>query len=304
MKTIIYYFLAIVLLTSCAQKEQRYFADSDEINTLKSGIDAYESGNWEAWKSNFADTAKVYVNSKEGMSVADRMVNIKNTAAAFSSYGFDRENEFIEMVLDKEDQTWVYYWAQHNGTLAANNKQLSFPVHLAVRFVDGKIVSEHIYFDATEMNNEMTAIASMSDMDKAINEGMTNIHQAWVNNNTELFNSYLDENISRSVNGTTEVTGRADYLAMVQSNHDMLSNIEIVLSDMSINHNTAQFKWTFSGKHDKDTAELKATNKDISVNGIAMWTFDSEGKATHEAVYFNPTEMNLQMGFTLQPPSE
>lgn len=304
MKNLIYYFLAIVLLTSCAQQEQRYFADSDEINTLKSGIDAYESGNWEAWKSNFADTAKIYVNSKEGMSVADRLVNLKGTAGAFSEYGFDRENEYIEMVLDKEDETWVYYWAQHNGKLAGNNKELSFPVHLAVRFIDGKIVAEHIYFDGTEMNNEMAAIASMSDMDKAVNEGMSNIHQAWINNNTEILNSYLDENITRSVNGVTEVEGRANYLAMVQANHDMLSNVDIVLSDIAINDNVAQFKWTFSGKHDKDTDDLKATNKDISVNGMAMWTFDSEGKATHEAVYFNPTEMNLQMGFTLQPPSE
>lgn len=304
MKTFIYYVLALVLVTSCAQSEQRYFAESDEINTLKSGIDAYESGNWEAWKSNFADTAKIYVNTKDGMSLSERMTNLKATAGAFSEYGFDRENEFIEMVLDKEGETWVYYWAQHNGTLAGNNKELSFPVHLAVRFVDGKIVAEHIYFDGTEMNNQMAAIASMSDMDKAINEGMTNIHQAWINNNTELFNSYLDENITRSVNGVTEVTGRDNYLAMVKSNHDMLSNVDIVISDMSTNDNTVQFKWTFSGKHDKDTDDMKATNKDISVNGIGMWTFDSEGKATHEAVYFNPTEMSLQMGFTLQPPTE
>mgnify|MGYP001814581812 CR=1 FL=1 len=100
MKTFIYYVLALVLVTSCAQSEQRYFAESDEINTLKSGIDAYESGNWEAWKSNFADTAKIYVNTKDGMSLSDRMTNLKATAGAFSEYGFDRENEFIEMVLD------------------------------------------------------------------------------------------------------------------------------------------------------------------------------------------------------------
>lgn len=304
MKTLIYYCLAIVLLTSCAQQEQRYFAESDEINTLKAGIDAYESQNWEQWKSHFADTAKIYVNSKEGMSVSDRLTNLKGTTEAFASYGFDRENEYIEMVLDKEDETWVYYWAQHNGTLSGNNKELTFPVHLSVQFIDGKIVAEHIYFDATEMTNEMTAIANMSDMDKAIQESMTNIHQAWVDNNTELFNTYADVNISRSVNGVPEVAGRDAYIEMVKGNHDMLSNIDITLNSMAVVDNTAHFTWTFAGKHDKDTEELKATNKDISVNGYAIWTFDSEGKATHEAVYFNPTEMNLQMGFTLQPPSE
>ncbi len=72
---------------------------------------------------------------------------------------------------------------------------------------------------------------------------------------------------------------------MVQSNHDMLSILDIELSNIAITNNVAQFKWKFSGKHDKDTDDLKATNKDFSVNGIAMWTVDSEGKTTNEAVY-------------------
>jgi hypothetical protein len=50
-------------------------------------------------------------------------------------------------------------------TIAANNKKIVFPVHLAVRFESGKIIEEHIYFDGTEMNNEMTALANMSSME-------------------------------------------------------------------------------------------------------------------------------------------
>ena len=39
--------LAIVLFTACEQKEQRYFAESAETKTLKAGIAAYESGDWD-----------------------------------------------------------------------------------------------------------------------------------------------------------------------------------------------------------------------------------------------------------------
>ena len=85
-------------------------------------------------------------------------------ANTMSSYGFNRDKEYIEMVLDKEDETWVYYWALHKGTLAANNKELSIPVHLAVQFVDGKIVEEHVYYDGTAMNAEFAKLTAVDDV--------------------------------------------------------------------------------------------------------------------------------------------
>ena len=152
--------LAIVLFVACQNQPQRYFAESAEINTLKAGIKAYESGDWDKWKSHFADTAKIYVNSTEAVNVKKRSEGLKNMASAMSSYGFIHDKgEYIEMVLDQEDETWVYYWATHKATLAANNKEVSVPIHLAARFVNGKIVTEHVYFDGTEMNAEFAALA-------------------------------------------------------------------------------------------------------------------------------------------------
>ncbi|WP_411768718.1 nuclear transport factor 2 family protein [Winogradskyella sp. A3E31] len=142
----------VVLFTSCQEQKQRYFSDSSEIETLKAGIKAYESGDWDTWRSHFADTAKIYVNSKEPMSLSERSENLSQMTTMMSSYGFDHSDDYIEMVLDKDDETWVYYWATHNGTFAANGKSLDLQVHLAVQFKDGKIVAEHVYYDATQMN--------------------------------------------------------------------------------------------------------------------------------------------------------
>ena len=55
--------LAVILFASCQKPEQRYFAESAEIDVLKAGIVAYEAGDWDTWKGHFADTAKIYVNS-------------------------------------------------------------------------------------------------------------------------------------------------------------------------------------------------------------------------------------------------
>jgi len=159
MKKLILLGLAVITLTACKQ-EQRYFAESEETNTLKAGIAAFESADWEKWQSHFADTAKIYNNSKDAISLADRLAELKDMTNAMSSYGFDHEDEYAEMVLDKEDETWVYYWASYNGIVAGSGKELSVPVHLAVQFVNGKIVEEHIYFDATEMNAQFAAVAA------------------------------------------------------------------------------------------------------------------------------------------------
>ena len=159
MKKLIYLVLIVLTIAACKQ-EQRYFSESEETNTLKAGIAAYEAADWETWQSHFADTAKIYVNSKDPMTLTDRVAGLKDMTKAMSSYGFDHDKEYVEMVIDKEHETWVYYWAQHNGTVAGSGKELSIPVHLAVQFADGKIVEEHIYFDATEMNAEFAAVAA------------------------------------------------------------------------------------------------------------------------------------------------
>lgn len=164
MKKLFLFGLVIVLFTACQEKqEQRYFAESPEINVLKAGIEAYEKADWDTWRGHFADTAKIYVNSKESMSLDERVENLKQMSGAFSSYGFDKKDAYTEMVLDKEKETWVYYWALHNATIAANKKELSFPVHLAVQFADGKIVAEHVYFDGTEMNKAFAELAAAKE---------------------------------------------------------------------------------------------------------------------------------------------
>ncbi|GAA3655493.1 ester cyclase [Flavivirga jejuensis] len=160
MKKLLLLLLAVILFIACEKKTQRYFAESAEIETLKAGINAYETGNWDKWESHFADTAKIFVNSIKPLTVKKRLEGLKAMTSAMSAYGFNHDKEYIEMVLDKEDETWVYYWATHKGTFAANNKELSVPVHLAVQFVNGKIVEEFIYFDGTGMNLEFAAIAA------------------------------------------------------------------------------------------------------------------------------------------------
>ncbi|WP_411896199.1 nuclear transport factor 2 family protein [Winogradskyella sp. A2] len=162
MKNLLVLGILIIFLTSCREQKQRYFAESAETKTLEAGIAAYESGDWDTWKSHFADTAKIYVNSKDAITLETRIKDLTAMTGAFSSYGFEKDDGYIEMVLDKDDETWVYYWGQHNGTMV-NGTKLSIPVHLAVQFADGKITAEHVYFDGTEMNAAISAMQAEAE---------------------------------------------------------------------------------------------------------------------------------------------
>lgn len=172
MKKVLVILCIAFAFVACNQQEQRYFGESAETKTLESGIAAYESGDWITWRSHFADTAKIYVNSVSPVNLDERAGQLAEMSSAFSSYGFDKEDDHIEMVIDKLDETWVYYWGKHESTIAANGKSLTIPVHLAVRFVDGKIVAEHIYFDGTELNAEMSALAAAAE-EEAVSEEST-----------------------------------------------------------------------------------------------------------------------------------
>ena len=169
MKKLILLGLVVSLFAAC-QTEQRYFAESDETKTLEAGIAAYESGDWVKWRSHFSDTAKIYVNSKESISLDERVEGLKGFSSAFSSYGFDKEDDYIEMVIDKEHESWVYYWGQHYATLN-NGKEVSISVHLAVQFAEGKIVAEHVYFDGTELNAEVAAMNAPKEASEESHEG-------------------------------------------------------------------------------------------------------------------------------------
>lgn len=165
MKNILIILFAFLVVTGC-KNDKRYFAESAEIKTILKGISAYESGDWETWKSHFADTAKIYVNSTKSVSVEQREKDLRNAVSTLSSYSFDKKEEFVEMVVDKDDETWVYYWSTWNGETKAN-KKISVPVHIAARFQDSKIVTEHIYFDATVFDTGIRYTQKSSEIESS-----------------------------------------------------------------------------------------------------------------------------------------
>jgi hypothetical protein len=64
----------------------------------------------------------------------------------------------FEQVIDDDGKTWVNFWSNWRGTLAANGQEIEIPVHLSVNMVDGKIVNEYGFYDVSQIQAALQAI--------------------------------------------------------------------------------------------------------------------------------------------------
>ena len=272
-----------------------------ETKTLEAGIAAYESGDWDKWKSHFADTAKIYVNSKESMSVDARMKELQGAANTFSSYGFDREKEYIEMVLDKEKETWVYYWANWSAEIDANKKKLSVPVHLALQFKNGKIVEEHAYFDGTAMNKEMAALSTMSDLDKKIHSQIETLIDSFTNEQDfSVLGDLIADGHVRYINDVKVAAGTIELQASMAPYFTGFPDFNIeILHKSTIVDNAIFIHWKMTGTNDGEFAGSPATGKKVDVNGLSRLHFSDDGKMDSEHIHFDQLQLMEQLGKSL-----
>lgn len=151
MKKLVLLTLAVVLFTSC--KDKRYSQQSPEIDTYKKVIKAYENQDWENFATHYADTVKIYNNATKdkGQTLTELIENNKQDASMFSSWGYVEKDSEYEMVTTDKGETWINFWGLWQGKMKANGKTYDIPTHITARFIDGKIVAEHGYWDISEL---------------------------------------------------------------------------------------------------------------------------------------------------------
>lgn len=159
MKNIILTFLISISILACDRK-QRYTQQSAEIETIKSIMDNYVNGEWDAYQSHYAEGAQLFFNTTEDKpaTIQQIIAQQKLELEPLSSYTIDRENEAIEMVIDDKEETWVNYWGVWKGTMAANGKTYEIPIHITSQFVNGKIVKAFGYWDNSPIRLDVMAM--------------------------------------------------------------------------------------------------------------------------------------------------
>jgi hypothetical protein len=154
--------LALLLFVACQDKPERFTTTSLNIDVVKKLVADYHNGDWEAWRTNYSDSAKLYHNTwKNSATPEDIRDALKGLLANTSKYHFDESEDmiFYEQIIDNEDKTWVNFWGNWQGTLAANGQELQIPVHLSCLMKDGKIAAEYGFYNLGEINAALKAIA-------------------------------------------------------------------------------------------------------------------------------------------------
>lgn len=143
--------LEVIQVELKENKKPRWTDNAPEIDVIKASLKDYESGNWESWRTRFADTAKIYHNTLEGKTAAQSQEALAGTIKKLASYKFSDKDLYFERIIDNNGTTWVYFWGTWEAKVAATGKSLVVPVHLAFKMVDNKIAREYGYYDMSEL---------------------------------------------------------------------------------------------------------------------------------------------------------
>ena len=154
---------AVILFAACQNNQEQFTRTSPEIDVAKALLKDYHTGDWEAWATHYADTAKIFHNTwdeSKGTTPEETANSLKAILNNMSSYHFEEEDDlpWYEMVTNDKGSTWVYFWGNWKGTLAANNKELKIPVHLALKFANRKIAREEGFYNLSEFTAALQEI--------------------------------------------------------------------------------------------------------------------------------------------------
>ena len=166
MKKLLLLGLTIILFIACQNKPERFTTTSSNIDVVKKLVTDYHNGDWEAWRSNYSDSAKVFHNNWKNASTPEEVRDgLKSLLSNTSKYHFDESEGaiFYEQTIDDEGKTWVNFWGNWQGTMAANGKELEIPVHLSCLMKDGKITAEYGFYNLADVMGEIQAIAAAKE---------------------------------------------------------------------------------------------------------------------------------------------
>jgi len=164
MKNLIAIVLLLLVLVSC--NKPRYTQDSPEIDIVKSVINNYDYQKWDSLTMHYADTAKVYYNTRNLYFTAKSLPEYhKKNDSSFLTRAFEENRREFEMVTDDNGKKWVNFWGIWEGNLLENNKKIEMPVHITYQFIGKKIALEYGYWDASLLILELQRLENMKKAD-------------------------------------------------------------------------------------------------------------------------------------------
>lgn len=149
--------MSVFLLLGCEKHEQKYFSESPEIDASKTLLNHFVTRNYDGIKTIYSDSAKIFDNTTKPETLESMLASMKQNEAMLE-YEKLGDSVYTEMVITKENEKWVNVWGVWKGKLKGGSKELEIPMHSTWRFVDGKIVEDHTFYNAMPIYLELESI--------------------------------------------------------------------------------------------------------------------------------------------------
>lgn len=157
----------------------------------------------------------------------------------------------------------------------------------------------------TKMNEQAKVTEKAENMRQSMLKTNKDLFKAWNDKDKNLMSSHLAEDFVRYANGKKEFTGRDQYLAMMDSLNTAFPGFEIIdKGNTRAFGNKTYGAFVFSGTNEGNFMGNPPTGKKADVEGYAIWTFNDEGKAISEEVYFDRLDWITQLGYETSPPKK
>jgi len=137
--------------------------EDDAAQMIQDKFVDYHAGDWDAWKSKYADDAKVFYNSADtSMTVDEAVAGHAQSIVPLSHYGFYDEETRITVILDENGNMWAHFNGVWRATFSSTGETIAVPTAVEYLFAGGKIVEERGYWNNQIMIGPYTRAAKAS----------------------------------------------------------------------------------------------------------------------------------------------
>jgi hypothetical protein len=141
------FFLTSICFVACQQPKKHYFEASPEVDSVKKSLTAFLNQDWVTFRSLYSDSAKIAINTSDKEKFINNDQHLESEKEAFTTFtDIKFQDVDYKMVITDKGEKWVLMW--YNAIAKTKGGvDVKFPAHETFRFVEGKIVFQHNYYD-------------------------------------------------------------------------------------------------------------------------------------------------------------
>lgn len=144
----LFFLLTALVFIACQQTKKQYFENSPEIDSVKKSLEAFLKQDWVAFRSIYADSAKIAANTSDRGKYINNEQHIQSEKEIYSTFPEIQVNDVdYKMVITDKGEKWVLIWFN----VIAKTKdgvEVKIPGQESFLFVDGKVVFQKNYYDS------------------------------------------------------------------------------------------------------------------------------------------------------------